>query len=57
MDAARRYIEVLAFVGVWMVLGWIFHLDANPYLLIGVPLVGLFQCFIRRQPLRKPLGS
>jgi hypothetical protein len=52
MDAARRYIEVLAFVGVWMVLGWIFHLDANAYLLIGVPLVGVFQYFIRRQPLR-----
>ena len=52
MDAARRYIEVLAFVAVWMVLGWILHLDANAYLVIGVPLVGLFQCFIRRQPLR-----
>jgi hypothetical protein len=35
-----------------MILGWIFHLDVNAYLLIGVPLVGLFQRFIRRQPLR-----
>jgi hypothetical protein len=52
MDATRRYIEVLAFVAVWMILGWIFHLDVNAYLLIGVPLVGLFQRFIRRQPLR-----
>jgi membrane protease YdiL (CAAX protease family) len=52
MDATRRYIEVLAFVAGWMILGWIFHLDVNAYLLIGVPLVGLFQRFIRRQPLR-----
>lgn len=52
MDAARRYIEVLAFVVLWMALGWVFHLDANSYLLIGVPLVGLFQRFVRRQPLR-----
>lgn len=52
MDAARRYIEVLAFVVLWMALGWIFHLDANSYLLIGVPLVGLFQRFVRPQPLR-----
>jgi len=52
MDATRRYIEVLAFVAVWMILGWILHLDVNAYLLIGVPLVGLFQRFIRRQPLR-----
>jgi membrane protease YdiL (CAAX protease family) len=52
MSSARRYIEVLAFVAIWMALGWIFHLDVNAYLLIGVPLVGLFQCFIRRQPLR-----
>ena len=34
-----------------MALGWIFHLDANSYLLIGVRLVGLFQRFVRRQPL------
>jgi membrane protease YdiL (CAAX protease family) len=52
MYAARRYLEVLAFVAVWMALGWVFHLDANSYLLIGVPLVALFQRFIRRQPLR-----
>lgn len=52
MSPARRYIEVLGFVAVWMALGWIFHLDANAYLLIAVPLVGVFQRFIRRQPLR-----
>ena len=40
------------FVVVWMAAGWIFHLDANAYLLLGVPLVVLFQLFIGRRPLR-----
>ena len=53
MDAARRYIEVLAFVALWMALGWIFHLDTNSYLLIGIPLVVLFQRFVRQRPLRQ----
>jgi hypothetical protein len=35
-----------------MAAGWIFHLDVNAYLLLGVPLVVLFQLVIRRQPLR-----
>jgi membrane protease YdiL (CAAX protease family) len=52
MPAARKYIEVLMFVVVWMAAGWIFHLDANAYLLLGVPLVVLFQLFIGRRPLR-----
>ena len=53
MDVARRYIEVLAFVALWMALGWIFHLDTNSYLLIGIPLVVLFQRFVRQRPLRQ----
>jgi membrane protease YdiL (CAAX protease family) len=53
MHVARRYIEVLAFVALWMALGWIFHLDTNSYLLIGVPLVVLFQRFVRQRPLRQ----
>ena len=53
MDGARRYIEVLAFVALWMALGWTFHLDTNSYLLIGVPLVVLFQRFVRQRPLRQ----
>ena len=52
MTAPRKYIEVLAFVAVWMAAGWTFRLDANAYLVIGVPLVVLFQLLIRRQPLR-----
>jgi hypothetical protein len=53
MDGARRYIEVLAFVALWMALGWMFHLKTNSYLLIGVPLVVLFQRFVRQRPLRQ----
>src|SRR6478672_766046 len=52
MPTARRYTEVLVFVVVWMAAGWIFHLDTNAYLLLGVPLVVLFQLFIARRPLR-----
>ena len=52
MPGARKYIEVLILVVVWMAAGWIFHLDPNAYLLLGVPLVVLFQLFIRRRPLR-----
>src|ERR1044072_3960598 len=52
MPDARQYIEVLIFVAVWMAAGWIFRLDANAYLLLGVPLVVLFQLFVRRQPLQ-----
>jgi hypothetical protein len=53
MDTARRYIEVLAFVALWMALGWILHLDVNSYLLIGLPLVVPFQRFVRQRPLRQ----
>jgi membrane protease YdiL (CAAX protease family) len=50
-SAPRRYVEALAFVTIWMAIGWIFRLGVNAYLLLGVPLVALFQLFIRRQPL------
>src|SRR6187200_1938283 len=53
MPAARKYLEVLGFVAVWMAAGWIFRLDANAYLLLGVPLTVLFQLFVRQQPLEK----
>ncbi len=41
----------MAFVGVWMAVGWLCHLDANSYLVAGVPLVMFFQLFVRKQPL------
>ena len=52
MPSGRKYVDVVVFVFVWMAAGWTFHLDANAYLLLGVPLVVLFQLFIRRRPLR-----
>ena len=52
MLAARKYLEVLAFVALWMAAGWLFHLSPDAYLLVGVPFVVLFQLLIRRQPLR-----
>ncbi|HEV2097139.1 MAG TPA: hypothetical protein VGQ82_11635, partial [Chthoniobacterales bacterium] len=53
MSAVRKYLEVLLFVALWMALGWAFHLVANAYLLLGVPLLVFFQLGLRRQPLRK----
>ena len=40
-----------------MAIGWLFHLDANSYLVVGVPLVVVFQLFVRKQPLAKLSGS
>jgi membrane protease YdiL (CAAX protease family) len=46
-----RYCQAIAFVAVWMIIGCVFHLDGNSYLLIGVPLVIAFQIFIRKKPI------
>lgn len=51
VDRARRYIECLAFVGIWMTIGWAFNLDSDLYLLVGIPLVAAFQLLVRRRPL------
>jgi len=48
----RRATEVTLLVALWMVLGAVFHLSPEGYLLLGVPLTALFQIAIRRQPLR-----
>jgi hypothetical protein len=52
----RRQIErrlvILAFVGFWMFLGWLLKLDANAYLLLGVPLTAGFQTVVARRPIR-----
>jgi membrane protease YdiL (CAAX protease family) len=45
-------IEATAFVGCWMALGWVLHLDANSYLLLGVPLTALFQRAIAGRSIR-----
>jgi membrane protease YdiL (CAAX protease family) len=47
----RRCLHAVAFVGIWMAIGWLFHLDANSYLVAGVPLVVFFQLFVRKKSL------
>lgn len=49
---ARRILDVTSIVALWIALGIGFHLSANAYLLLGIPLTALFQCAVRRQPLR-----
>ena len=50
--ATRRYLEAFALLIVWMAAGWSFDLGPNEYLLAGVPLIVVFQLFVRRKPLR-----
>jgi membrane protease YdiL (CAAX protease family) len=49
---ARRWVEGALFVAVWIGLGWSLGLDANTYLLTGIPLTAVFQRVVRRAPLR-----
>ena len=49
---APRSAAASLFVATWMALGWLFRLDADRYLVLGVPLTLLFQRFVRRQPVR-----
>jgi membrane protease YdiL (CAAX protease family) len=51
LNKVRRYLEVVLFVLSWMAMGWIFQLDANSYLLVGIPLGLFFQLLVRREPL------
>jgi hypothetical protein len=46
-----RCIQAVVFVGIWMVIGWLFHLDGDSYLVVGVPLVVVFQLLVRKKPL------
>ncbi|HUA68307.1 MAG TPA: CPBP family intramembrane glutamic endopeptidase [Candidatus Saccharimonadales bacterium] len=46
-----RSVQAVVFVGIWMAIGWLFHLDANSYLVAGVPLVIMFQVLARKKPL------
>jgi membrane protease YdiL (CAAX protease family) len=50
---ARRVVEVVVFVAVWMALGWLLGGDPNGYLLLGVPLTLVFQLLVRRRPVRE----
>ena len=50
-NQCQRCVHVVALVGIWMAIGWLFHLDANNYLVIGVPLVAAFELFVHKKPL------
>lgn len=52
MSRVRRLLEVSSVVAIWISLGLAFHLSANWYLLLGIPLTAAFQWGLRRQPLR-----
>jgi len=47
-----RYVAVVGFVGLWMGIGILLKLDANQYLLVGVPLTIGFQGLVARKPIR-----
>jgi membrane protease YdiL (CAAX protease family) len=49
----RRFLECAGFVAVWVGLGYLLPVDANAYLLLGVPLTAVFQLVVRRRPLRE----
>ena len=48
----RRWVEVLAFVGVWIAAGELLDMSTNVYLLFGIPLTAGFQLFVRRRPIK-----
>lgn len=50
---SRRLVEGTVFVGVWIALGYLLPVDANTYLLLGIPLTVAFQLLVRRRPLRE----
>jgi membrane protease YdiL (CAAX protease family) len=53
MTRSLRCMHAAAFVAVWLGIGLVFRLEPNSYLLVGVPLVVLFQLGVRREPLVK----
>ena len=48
----RRWIEALAFVGVWIAAGEFLDMSANTYLLFGIPLTAGFQLLVRKEPIK-----
>jgi hypothetical protein len=47
---ARAYLVVTALVAAYVALGFVFHLDVNSYLLLGIPLTLGFQVLVARRP-------
>src|SRR5690349_16378682 len=52
-SSRRRTMEAVAFVGVWMLAGYLLQLGSDAYLLVGIPLTIGFQVLVRRRPLRE----
>ena len=51
----RRWLEALAFVGVWVAAGLLLDMSINTYLLFGIPLTAGFQLFVRKRPIKDPM--
>lgn len=49
---ARRTIETVVVVAIWVALGISLHLSVRAYLLVGIPLTAAFQWVVRREPMR-----
>jgi len=47
----RRYAVITAVVAIWMAIGWTFGIGGDAYLLLGVPLLWVFQRYVARRPL------
>jgi hypothetical protein len=47
-----KYIQITIFTFVYMGLGFLFKLNPNEYLLLGVPLGIVFQLFIRKKSIQ-----
>jgi membrane protease YdiL (CAAX protease family) len=48
----RRWVEALAFVGVWIAAGELLDMSGDIYLLFGIPLTAGFQLFVRKRPIK-----
>lgn len=49
----RRYAVATGVVALWMSIGWASGLSGDAYLLLGIPLLVLFQALVARRPLLK----
>lgn len=52
-DRALRVVVACAVVGAYAALGLVFRLDANTYLLLGIPFTLLFPLVLHRRPIRE----
>jgi len=53
VSTSVRYLLAALFVGIYVFLGFLLKLGVEAYLLLGIPLMVLFQLVIVRQPLHK----